>query len=126
MDIQRGVPVALVRSLADGEDTLVDWGWDTPAIPAPASVALPEWPDRIEGLSYLVRKELLRLPWTAAEAVTTQYGSNRGGPAPVAFQALWQDYKADLKKAGIVFTLIRGQGWTAPRYFCAKGENAGS
>ncbi len=127
--VRRGVLWALVRSLSDVRDTLADWGWESPAVPAPASDEPAEWPDRIEGLPRLLRKALIDLPWAEAEAVTTKYGANwvrKLAPTPVEFQELWQDHKADLKKAGITLTQVRGQGWTATWYFYAKGENAGS
>ncbi len=128
--VQRQVPWALVRSLAEVQDTLAQWGWDSPAAPAPpAAPEPPEWPARIEGLTRLLRQALIVLPWAEPKAVTTKYGANwvrRLAPVPSEFLELWEDYKADLKTAGIVLKQVRGKGWNATWYYYAKGEGPGS
>ncbi len=128
--MQRQVPWALVRSLADVQGALVDWGWDSVnAGPALNSPELPEWPARVEELPRLLRQALIALPWAEPEAITTQYGSNwvrQLIPTPVEFKELWGDHKADLKKAGVGYKQVKGQGWTATWYYYAKGEDPNS
>ena len=125
--VQRGVPWALVRSLAEVQDTLAEWGWESQA-PA-AFNELPEWPARIEGLTRLLRQALIDLPWTEPEAVTTKYGSNwvrQLAPVPAKFLELWGDDKANLKTAGIVLRQVRGKGRKVTWYYYAKEEGLGS
>ncbi len=124
--MQRKVPWALVRSLAEVQEALADWGWDPDAtVSAPDSPELPEWPARLEELPRLLRQALIALPWAEPEAITTKYGPNWGRqlvPTPLEFKELWKDHKADLKKAGVGLTQVKGQGWTATWYYYAKGE----
>ena len=104
----------------------MDWGWDSvSAGPALESLDLPEWPARVEELPRLLRQALTALPWAEPEAITTKYGSNwvrRLVPTPLEFKELWEDHKADLKKAGVGLRQVKGQGWTATWYYYAKGE----
>ena len=128
--MQRQVPWALVRSLSEVQQALADWGWDPDAtVPAPDSRELPEWPARVEGLPRLLRQALTALPWAEPEATTTKYSTNwmrQLVPTPSEFQELWEDHKANLKKAGIALKQVKGQGWTAIWYYYAKGEEPGS
>ncbi len=127
---RRNVPWALVRSLEEVQGALADWGWGPDVkVSAPDSPELPEWPARVEELPRLLRQAVIALPWAEPEAITTKYGPNWGRhlvPTPLEFKELWKDYKADLKKAGVGFTQVKGQGWTATWYFYAKGEDPGS
>ncbi len=124
--LNRQVPWALVRSLEEVQGASVNWGWDSvPASPAPDSPELPEWPARVEELPRLLRQALIALPWAEPEAITTKFGSNwvrQLVPTPLEFQELWEDHKADLKKAGVGLKQVKGQGWTATWYYYAKGE----
>ena len=128
--MDRQVPWALVRSLEEVQGALVDWGWDSvSAGPALESPDLPEWPARVEELPRLLRQALTALPWAKPAATTTTYGSNwmrQLVPTPSEFQELWEDHKAELKKAGISLKQIKGQGWTATWYYYAKGEEPSS
>ena len=123
---RRKVPWALVRSLAEAQGTLADWGWGPDAtVSALDSIELPEWPARVEELPRLLRQALIALPWAEPEAITTKYGPNwvrQLVPTPLEFKELWKDHKADLKKAGVGLTQVKGQSWTATWYFYAKGE----
>ena len=124
--MQRKVPWALVRSLAEVQEALADWGWDPDAtVSVPDPHELPEWPARVEELPRLLRQALIAFPWAEPEAITTKYGPNwvrQLVPTPLEFKELWKDQKADLKKAGVGLTQVKGQGWTAIWYYYAKGE----
>ena len=54
------------------------------------------------------------------------YGNNWArhlAPAPEEFRELWQEYRQNLKAAGIVLKRERSQGWIGIWYYYAKGEN---
>ena len=127
---RRNVPWALVRSLAEAQGALADWGWGPDAtVSASDSPELSEWPARVEELPRLLRHALTDLPWAEPVATTTTYGSNwmrQLVPTPSEFQELWEDHKAELKKAGISVKQVKGQGWTATWFYYAKGEEPGS
>ena len=109
------------------KSALADWGWDSRRLQGQTldSPELPEWPARVEELPRLLRQALTALPWAEPEAITTKYGPNwvrQLVPTPLEFKELWEDHKADLKKAGVGLKQVKGQGWTATWYYYAKGE----
>ncbi len=124
--VKRKVPWALVRSVEDVERTLTTWEWEAPATLVDKESVLPDWPQRAETLPSLLRRAVTELSWAEPVEISTMYGNNWArhlAPAPEEFRELWQEYRQDLKAAGIVLKRERSQGWIGIWYYYAKGEN---
>ena len=122
--VKRKVPWALVRSVEDVERTLTTWEWEAPTTLAGKESVLPGWPQRAEALPSLLHRAVTELSWAEPVEISTMYGNNWArhlAPAPEEFRELWQEYRQDLKAAGIVLKRERNQGWIGIWYYYAKG-----